>query len=77
MEPHDSEKHPEPGSLTDSPEFHELAEIMRKIPPERRADAFSSAAAGSPHEARTPNDSETEDDSHKAEDDPRSPPRRD
>ena len=43
MEPHISEEHPEPGGLKDNPEFRELAELMKSIPAERRADAFTAA----------------------------------
>ena len=43
MEPHISEEHPESGRLKDNPEFQELAELMKSIPAERRADAFTVA----------------------------------
>lgn len=41
MEAHDSEKHPEPVSLKDTAEFQELARLLAKMPPDRRAEAFA------------------------------------
>lgn len=34
METHDGEEHPEPRRLKDEPEFNELRELLKKLPPE-------------------------------------------
>ena len=64
METHRSQPDPEPGSLKDSPEFRELAERMKRIPPDRRATAFEAAESPPPElklfdvtEETTPDDS--------------------
>lgn len=41
MEAHDSEKHSDPVSLRDTAEFQELARLLAKMPPDRRAEAFA------------------------------------
>ena len=48
METHISQPDPEPRSLKDSPEFRELAERMKRIPPDRRAAAFDAAESPPP-----------------------------
>jgi len=68
MATHDGEKHSEPRSLKDTPEFRELAELMKAMPAERRAEAF--AAADSPPELKLFIENDTE----ATTDDRRSPP---
>lgn len=66
METHSGKPDPEPGSLKDSPEFRELAERMKRIPPDRRADVFEDAESPPPElklfanvtEETTPDDSQ-------------------
>jgi|GEM_PF-4735363 len=59
METHDSTEHPESGNLKDSAKFRELADLMKKIPLDRREDAFE--AADSPPELKLFNENATED----------------
>lgn len=68
METRDGEEHPEPRRLKDEPEFNELTELLKKLPPDRVA-AVGEILTEHPLELRvfSPDDNQSEE--------PKEPPR--